>query len=394
MVRIADRSHLKDLQESEKKYRELFETMAQGVVYQSADGTITSANPAAERILGLTLDQMQGRTSIDPRWNAIHKDGSDFPGETHPAMEALRTRQPVRNVIMGVFNPSTGKYTWIKVTAMPKFLSGNDNLIEVITTFEDITELKLAEDTHIQSKEEIRMKNEELLKLNTEKDKFFSIIAHDLRSPFNNFLGFTQMMVEDLHTLRLDEIQMIALSMRKSATNLYALLENLLEWSRVQRGLITFHPEPLLLTTKIDEILQPVKESARQKNIEITSHIPGDLVIYTDERMLASILRNITSNAVKFTPKGGKIIVAAKSSGGNGIEISVTDTGIGMSQKMIDSVFMLSAHVNRQGTEGEQSTGLGLMICKDFIEKHGGTLTIESKEGKGSTFRIILPNQK
>ena len=109
------------LEQSEREHRTLFETMAQGVVYQDASGRITAANPAAERILGLTLDQMQGRTSMDPRWRAIHPDGSDFPGDTHPAMVALRTGREVRNVVMGVFNPRTEAYTWININAVPQF---------------------------------------------------------------------------------------------------------------------------------------------------------------------------------------------------------------------------------------------------------------------------------
>ena len=127
------------LRKSEEKYRTLFETMAQGIVYQDADGKIVSANPAAERILGLTLDQMQGRTSMDPRWRAIHEDGSDFPGETHPAMVALRTGKEVRNVVMGVFDPKRGKHNWININAVPQFRSGETKPFQVYTTFEDIT---------------------------------------------------------------------------------------------------------------------------------------------------------------------------------------------------------------------------------------------------------------
>lgn len=127
------------LRESEEKYRTLFETMTQGVVYQAVNGEITSANPAAEQILGLTLDQMQGRTSMDPRWRAIHEDGTTFPGDMHPSMVALRTGEPVRNVVMGVFNPQTEEHVWINVNATPQFRPGDDTPYQVYTTFEDIT---------------------------------------------------------------------------------------------------------------------------------------------------------------------------------------------------------------------------------------------------------------
>ena len=135
------------LKKSEEKFKNLFKTMAQGVVYQNTEGYITSANPAAQEILGLTLDQMQGRTSTDPRWKAIHEDGSEFPGDTHPAMISLKTGENIKNVIMGVFNPSSDSYRWINVNSTPEFKSGNKEPSSVYTTFEDITAAKIAEKT-------------------------------------------------------------------------------------------------------------------------------------------------------------------------------------------------------------------------------------------------------
>ena len=148
------------LRASEEKHRTLFETMAQGVVYQNAEGYIISANPAAERTLGLTLDEMLGRKSIDPRWKAIHKDGSDFPGDTHPAMVALRTGKEVRNVIMGVFHPDDNEHVWINIYARPQFKPGSTKPHQVYTIFEDITEPKRAEETLRESEERYRLLTE------------------------------------------------------------------------------------------------------------------------------------------------------------------------------------------------------------------------------------------
>ena len=147
---------LQSLRKSEQNLRTLFETMSQGVVYQDSDGNIISANPAAERILGLSFDQMQGRTSIDPRWHAIHEDGSDFPGETHPAMVSLKTRQPVNNIVMGVFHPVEGKHHWISIDAIPQFTPGEKKPYQVYTTFTDITERKKAEKALHEREQEFR----------------------------------------------------------------------------------------------------------------------------------------------------------------------------------------------------------------------------------------------
>lgn len=251
-------------------------------------------------------------------------------------------------------------------------------------TVQDITKFKEAEAA-------IQHINGELKRLDTEKDKFFSIIAHDLRGPFNGFLGLTTLMAEDLPNLTRNEIQEMSLTMRDSATNLFGLLENLLEWSRMQIGLKAFIPESFLLMDKIAESLILILPSASSKEITICYDIPADLVVFADGNMFACIIRNLVTNAVKFTPKGGTITVLAKSISGNSVEISINDTGIGMSSAMIENLFRLDVNTSRKGTEGELSTGLGLTISQNFIEKHGGKLWIESIENKGSTFYFTLP---
>jgi PAS domain S-box-containing protein len=251
------------------------------------------------------------------------------------------------------------------------------------TAVHDITERKLAES-------EIRLRNELLVLANAEKDKLFSIIAHDLRLPFNAFLGFTQMMAEELDTLTMKEIQKIAVSMRSSAKNLFRLLENLLEWSRMQQGLIPFEPESLQLVSVIEESIESLHEPARTKSINISNLISDDLKVLADNFQLQTIIRNLVSNSIKFTPSGGKITISAKAAAGNGVEMSIKDTGIGISPELIGNIFRLDGHGNRKGTEGEPSTGLGLIICKGYIEKHGGKLWVESEEGKGSTFYFTI----
>ncbi|MCX6160040.1 MAG: ATP-binding protein [Ignavibacteriae bacterium] len=273
---------------------------------------------------------------------------------------------------------------WVNTNKIP-FVDADGNTIGIIGISMDITERKQAE-------KKIELKNEQLEKSNAEKDKFFSIIAHDLRSPFNGFLGLTEIMAEGLHGMTLDEIREIAVSMKKSATNLYSLLENLLEWSLMKRGLTAFEPQLFLLSRKITESMVLVTEAADKKEIAISYDIPEDLTVFADRNMFEGVIRNLSSNAVKFTRKGGAINVSAKSMPDNSVEISFKDTGIGMNKEMIDNLFRLDIDTSRKGTEDESSTGLGLIICKDFIEKHGGKLWVESEEEKGSVFTFTIPD--
>ena len=271
---------------------------------------------------------------------------------------------------------------WMHFRSTPEVLENGDILWHGIVI--DITE-RITADLKIQHI------NEELSTAIAQKDKFFSIIAHDLRSPFNVFLGFTEMMVEDLPSMTHKQLQDIAFSMRGSAINLYQLLENLLEWSLMQQGISKADPKSFAVGPKITQSLQSVQESANKKDIELACLIPEELKVLADENMFQSIIRNLTGNAVKFTPKGGKIILSAKPLANSFVGISIQDSGIGMDEELIGKLFTPNERTSRRGTDGELSTGLGLLICKDFVEKNGGQIRAESEKGKGSTFHFTLP---
>ncbi len=255
---------------------------------------------------------------------------------------------------------------------------------KILSIVRDVSKLKEEEET-------IKLRNEALQRINGEKDKLFSIIAHDLRGPFSGLLGLTEMLSKRLPSMTLKEIQEISTLMRNSAVHLYRLLSNLLEWSTMQRKLTVFVPKSFLLREKIDEFLALPNLLAHQKEIQISYDFQENLKVFADENMFESIIRNLVSNAVKFTPKGGRIAIFAKTKEDQCLEISVKDTGIGMNKKLISQLFRIDIRSNRKGTDGEYSSGLGLLICRDFIEKHGGTFEIESSEGNGSTFRFTLP---
>lgn len=241
--------------------------------------------------------------------------------------------------------------------------------------------------THITLKRQKR----ELQELNAAKDKFFTIIAHDLRGPFNGFLGLTQIMAEEISTLTTDEIQRMAVDLNSSASKLFQLLKNLLNWSRIQQGLMPFNPEKLDLYTIINKSIGLHQDAAKMKGIGIVNSISEGQMVFADNNLFQTVIRNLLSNAIKFTNKGGNIILSAHSNDVGLIQISIKDSGIGISPEMIGKLFRIDSRTGRKGTEGELSTGLGLLLCKEFVEKHGGKIWVESEEGKGSNFYFTIP---
>jgi PAS domain S-box-containing protein len=374
-VDITERKQAEEtVRESKENYRTLIENMGEGVGFLNIEETFVFANPAAEKIFGVDKGKLTGLGLND----FLHGKNIGIVNNE------IRIRKQGKNSTYEIeIISKDGSKKDIMVTATPSFR--DEKFIGTFGIFRDITDRKQAE-------EKIKHKNEQLIQANAEKDKFFSIISHDLRGPFNGFLGLSKLLAEDLQRFTPEDIKKIAGSMRDSATNMFSLLENLLEWSRLQRGITSFKPESFLLMPMIDDIMHTVMDSANKKEIEISYEIQADLEVFADEYMLASTIRNLASNAVKFTLKGGKVTIAAKSVPGHSVEISIRDTGIGMNHEMVHDLFRLDVQTNRRGTENEPSSGLGLLLCKDFVEKHGGKLWVESEEGKGSVFYFTIPS--
>ena len=319
----------------------------------------------------------------DPQWHTFGENCSDS--------DKLILKEEIPKQF-DEFGNVRGKFLFLDVHKSP-IKDEQGNLIGVVGTARDVTAIKKLENEKSIALEALKKSEEDLRKINAEKDKFFSIIAHDLRSPFNGFLGLTEIMTEGLQRMTLAEIKTYAMTVRSSATNLFRLLGNLLEWSRMERGLTEFAPATYLLMPKISESLVLVLDAAGKKEITVGYNVPEEMVVIADGNMFEGIIRNLVTNAVKFSHKSGSVMISAKSVSDKFIEISVNDKGIGMSAERINDLFRLDVNTNRKGTEGEYSTGLGLLICKDFIEKHGGQLWIESEEEKGSTFRFTIPGR-
>lgn len=242
-----------------------------------------------------------------------------------------------------------------------------------------------------QIEEEIKEQNKKLIKLNAEKDKFFSIIAHDLKSPFQGFLNLTEIMSENAEEFSVAELAAHSKSINETARNFYKLLEDLLEWAQVQKGLIGYNPMEINLFNIVSQSISTNSQRADQKRISIIKEIGIEQKVFADEKMIGTIIRNLLSNAIKFTRPGGTIIVKSEIHEKDSIEISVKDNGVGITEDDINKLFKIEEKISRKGTELESGTGLGLLLCKEFVEIHGGKIWVESKEGIGSTFYFTLP---
>jgi signal transduction histidine kinase len=224
---------------------------------------------------------------------------------------------------------------------------------------------------------------------NKTKDKFFSIISHDLRSPFNSLLGFSKLLINNYDNFDEGEKKEMIQLMHHTSKNTLNLLENLLEWARIQTNRIEYSPVTFNISNTTIEIINLLNAYAKKKEIDISIKVQNDIIVFADEKMLSSVIRNLISNAIKYTYKNGKIIISLEKSG-ELIKLSIEDNGIGMDKKTLDSLFLIDKTNSVPGTDDEQGTGLGLILVKDFIEKNNGKIKVESKPGKGSKFIISL----
>jgi PAS domain S-box-containing protein len=259
------------------------------------------------------------------------------------------------------------------------------NITIVHSTIRDITERKHAELI-------IQQKNTQLQELNAQKDKFFSIIAHDLKAPFQGFLGLTQTLAEKATSYSAEELKDIGQEMYKTANRLFSLLKNLLEWAQMQKGSIIFEPKVISLEEMIADNVEIIKESSKKKSITIINTVTSKFQAYADQNMINSVLHNLLANAIKFTHRNGEVTVKAKHTSDRTVQICINDNGTGMQKSVLDKLFKVGEKTGSEGTEGESSTGLGLLLCKEFVEKNRGKIWVESEEGKGSAFYFTLPS--
>ena len=272
---------------------------------------------------------------------------------------------------------------------------GYENLIEFrVQAFElQINEMKAklrVAETEKENEDRLEKTAANLETSNITLQKFISIIAHDLKNPINTILGFTEILIGDKDGMNRDEEQKALEFTHKAAFGAFRLLEQLLEWARIQAGIIKTDPQPLSLADLYAEAIAVVYPSAILKNQQIVNTMAGNIFVVADQNMMQTLFRNVFSNAVKFTPNGGKITIAADRES-NQIIISVTDTGIGIPDDQIEHLFRIDMQYKTKGTAGETGTGLGLLLCREYAEKNKGSINVHSTYGKGTTVIITLP---
>lgn len=275
------------------------------------------------------------------------------------------------------------KITWIDFKSIPRVMENND--IIWTGTIDDITERK-------QSEQEIKLKNIELQKINADKDYFMSILAHDLKSPFNSILGFLDLLITNLNEYDIDEIKKQLTFVNNSALCVFNLLEDILLWALSKSGKLPFEPKIIDFKLIFDGVSEILKPNADYKNITITVVEIEKITVFADNNMLNTILRNLISNAIKFTNNGGNITISAQQNNSH-VTISISDNGIGIAPEIISKLFDITQIYSTKGTAQEKGTGLGILLCKEFVEKHGGKIWVTSELGIGSEFKFTLPIQ-
>ena len=373
------------LKQSEFEYRAIFENAHDAIlVFRPSDETILAANPSAAELYGVPLENLIG--------TSLKKFTVDVGQGTKKIAQTLLKKE-MKNV----------ETKQLKADGTKMDIEHNASVIKyhgeevILTMNRDISVRKQHEkeiEKHIKalelSEKRLRASEKELKKSNKQKDMFFSIIAHDLRSPFTSLLGFTQFMIQEADSLTKEEFREFSASIDKTARNIYNLLENLLQWARMQTGKMEYSAVKINLQELISDIIDLYQPNAFKKKISLRHTCNTERMVIADTNMLNTVFRNLVANAIKFTRENGVIEIKTEQKE-KFVEITVKDDGVGIPKENIEKLFSIDERVSTIGTNKERGTGLGLVLCKEFVEKNGGTIKVESKEGKGSSFIFTVP---
>lgn len=351
------------------RFLEIIEFFPIGITISDNAGNLIESNKEGVRILGLKEEEHSGWRVNDPKWHIIRKDNSIMPPEEYPAFRALKEKIRVENVEVGLVKADG--VTWLNVTAAP--LPGEGG---IIAAYIDVSRNVGYE--------------KELERLISDRTKFFNIIAHDLRNPFNTIIGLLDLLLDDLSKYPLEKIEKLLQVIRSTSRQTFELLENLLNWSRAQSGTLDFKPENLDITLLVTETLNLLKQQAKKKNIHLCFNFDKHCEAFADKNMISTVLRNLITNAIKYSYPDSEISTTVKDTNLN-VEIIIQDYGVGISEEKLKSLFGESRVSSAPGTAQETGSGLGLIITREFIERHNGEISVRSEPGKGSEFTVRIP---
>ena len=379
----------------------LFENSLESIIITDIYGVIKDVNPQGEQLLK--------RKKID----LVNSNFSNYL-QRREDMQAILSQISEHSILKKFHTELKQKHStqFHIVINATLYQEPNSGVTFMILFIEDITAQKLYEIELISTIESLKISREiaeeyssnvielmekiensqiELRELNASKDKFFSIIAHDLKGPLSGTTALLDLVLKDLDNLSVDEFKEYFILVHEYITGTYKLLENLLSWARLQRGNMPNNPDLFSMHFAIDNSVELLKGNATQKEITLNVEIPEDLMCYADSNMVFTIVRNLLSNAIKFTPIGGTIKIFAHLLDDARIICGVQDNGVGMSIEVQEKLFNVGTHYTTLGTKNEKGTGLGLILCKELVEKSGGQIWVESEEGVGTSFNFTLP---
>lgn len=375
-VALQRRQALIAQRESEKKYKNIFENI-RDIYYETYfSGKISIISPSFYELIKYAPEETRKTTLYD-----FYAD----PKERDELLKRIKEKGFVKDYEINLKD----KYD----NTIPCSISSNviynekGEPYKICGSLRDISERKKAEETLKKSERELR-------KAVKTKDKFFSIIAHDLRSPLTGFTGLVGIIKSEFDKLTQDEIKELLDTLLESANNLYQLLENLLEWSKIQRDAKKFEPQTIHLSECVNEVSNLFSPKIQEKSLELNIDIPTEHKVISDANTIKTIMRNLVSNAIKFTHHGGKIAIYSEETEDNRIAISVKDSGVGIKQDRLDKIFKLEEKAATESADGEKGSGIGLSLTKELIEQSGGEIWAESELDRGSTFTFTLPKNK
>jgi two-component system, sensor histidine kinase and response regulator len=369
----------KTLSESEEKFRLLFNLSPQPILLTDyATGKIIDCNDKLLEYLGLGKNDIINKTTVE--LNFLSQP------EREELLSEFESRDIASNFEISLVTPANEKIHFLLFAAKIS-LGGKYHLINNLL---DITPIIRSHEDSKNKTDALALSEKQLRELNVTKDRFFSIIAHDLMDPFNALFGFSDILIEALKTKEYDNCLMHAETIRQSAERILNLLQNLLLWSRAQSGRIKFNPSTVKIKDLVNEIISVLQPSVQIKNLALEINIDNYLEAVIDNNIVTTVVRNLIMNAIKFTEIGGIITINAHISD-NELTMSISDTGTGIHESLIDDLFRLDIKKTARGTDDETGTGMGLIISKEFVEIHKGRIWVNSEYGKGSTFSFAVP---